>query len=210
VWVVGHIWMSPVTYMNEYCHVHEWVVWVMGRIWLSSGTHANESCESETYTNESCRTCKWVVWVMRLIWMSRGTYLNEACHIYEWVAWVMGHIWMSSVTRANESCESWDISECVLSHMQTRLIFADILQQRLHQSLQRRCNNAATYVTCHNDTPLLSQGCDVTHTCVRHVTRWWHNSYICVAHICNNVCNDAATTLQHIWHAKCVTYLSCR
>jgi len=83
-WVMSHIWMRHVTYMNESCHTYKWV---MSHIWMSHVTHMDESCH--TY---GC--------VMSHRWMSHVTYMNESCHIY---GCVMSHIWMSHVTHMNES-----------------------------------------------------------------------------------------------------------
>jgi len=47
--VCAHIWMSHVTYMNESCQIHEWVmthIWLRHEPWLSHLWHV-------TYTNES-------------------------------------------------------------------------------------------------------------------------------------------------------------
>jgi len=53
-----------VTYMNESCHIYEWV---MSHIWESFVTYVNESFHMYE-------------WVMSHIWMS-----HESCRIYEWV-----------------------------------------------------------------------------------------------------------------------------
>ena len=76
-WVMAHVCMSHVTYMDESCHIYERV---MSYVWTSDGTY--------------------MTWVMSFAWMSHVTHINESHHIYEWVPphiyqCVTSHIWMS-------------------------------------------------------------------------------------------------------------------
>ena len=68
-WVMSHILMSHVPYMNESCPIYEWI---MSHIWMSHVPYINESCPIYE-------------WVMSHIWMSYVPYMNESCPIYEWV-----------------------------------------------------------------------------------------------------------------------------
>ena len=52
-WVMSHLWMSHVTYVNESCHICEWV---MSHIWLSLVVHMRMS--HVTHMNESCQICE--------------------------------------------------------------------------------------------------------------------------------------------------------
>ena len=79
----GIIWMSHVTYMNESCHIYEWV---MSHIWMS---HVPQM-------NESCPTYEWVMSHM---------YRCGVCHSHqrqrsafrESYEYVMSHMQMSHV-----------------------------------------------------------------------------------------------------------------
>jgi len=93
-WVMSRIWMSHVAhitylYMNESCHVYEWVMSHISRTftWMS---HV-------TYMNESCRTCHVPLheWVMSHM----ETYLSCV------ETYGMSHKWISQwhVTYMNES-----------------------------------------------------------------------------------------------------------
>ena len=81
-WVVSHMWMSRVPYMNELCLMCEWVVF---HIWMSR----------VSYMNESCFVCEWVVSHIR---MGRVSYANE---------WWLSHVThtrdMSQVSRVKIS-----------------------------------------------------------------------------------------------------------
>ena len=110
-WVMSHVWMSHVTYMNESCHIYEWV---MSHVWMRihTGRQTHEEVLYRTFAKEpykrdyilqkrpanSYRTPEWVMfiyeWVMSHIWMSHVTHMNASCHTYECV---MSHIWMCHV-----------------------------------------------------------------------------------------------------------------
>jgi len=90
IWMshVTHIQMIHVTYMNESCHIYEWV---MSHIWESHVTYMNESCH--THSIDPCHTYERV---MSHIWMSHVNLMNESCHTYEWVMSHTIHIPLTS------------------------------------------------------------------------------------------------------------------
>ena len=109
-WVMSHIWMSHVTYLNESCHTYGWV---MAHIWMSHVTHMDESSQVTHMCELTClpiltsiwRSCACVTWlvytcspIVTSIWWSG----DESCHIY---GWVMSHIWMSHVK--SHICVPW-------------------------------------------------------------------------------------------------------
>ena len=64
--------MSHVTYMNESCHTHKWVMWLI--VGQDQSRHAR----------------------IRLLRVSHVTYINESCHIHEWVKSYHIHEWVMS------------------------------------------------------------------------------------------------------------------
>jgi len=79
---MSHIWIIPVTHINESCHA--WA-WVMLQIRMRHGTDMRSP---GSHVDESCRT-------YQDISTSHITHLHESCHTYEWG---MSHIWWSHVT----------------------------------------------------------------------------------------------------------------
>jgi len=69
VWFMTHSYVSilvtyTMNFMNESCHVYEWVMSHLSHTWVSHGTHMSESW----HTHE---------WVMAHTWVSHGTHMNE-------------------------------------------------------------------------------------------------------------------------------------
>jgi len=140
-WVMSHIWMSHVTYMNESCHTY-WCVtsdykFVMSHTWMSHVTHAWVMSHTCMHTLACVHTYKCVmshVWMSHVTrtnaschaWMSHVTHMIESCHTnYGWVNTQARHVthiislvilfvWMSPVTRMNESFHTY---AWVMSHI---------------------------------------------------------------------------------------------
>jgi len=85
-------WMSHVAYMNESCHLNDWVT---SHIWMSHVTPIGSSSAPQprsshvTSMNKSWHLC-----------LSHVTYMNESRHIK---GWVTSHVWISHVTLAGSS-----------------------------------------------------------------------------------------------------------
>jgi len=124
-WVMSHISMNHVTYLNESYHIHEWV----SPIWMSHVTYMNESCDVYEWVIDirvlwrvavccsvlQCvAVCCSVLQCVAVINMNESL-IYESCDVYEWV---ISHIWMSHVTYMNESCHLY---EWVMSHIWTSL-----------------------------------------------------------------------------------------
>jgi len=91
----AHMWMSPVTHVDEPCHTCEWVMSIM---WMSHVTHVNESCH----------TCERA---MLRTWMSHVTHIDKSCHAHEWV---MSHVYEWAILHITESCHTYEL---VVSHI---------------------------------------------------------------------------------------------
>ena len=101
-WVMSHIWMSHVSFVNELYLPRIRVLdsnvekWVMSHIWVSHVSYLSESClirewvvsPSHSSSRLECRE------------MSHVSYLSESCLISKWV---MSHSWMSCISLAFES-----------------------------------------------------------------------------------------------------------
>ena len=98
--VIAHMWMSPVTRMNESCHTYEWVISHIRR------SHVTHRMSHVTHMNESWHIYEWV---MSHIWMSHVTQMNESRHSHERVMsqirMRMSHILNATyVNESNLSC----------------------------------------------------------------------------------------------------------
>jgi len=97
--------MIHVTYVNESCHAHEWV---MSQIRISRVTDCLWGLPVSHHA--VFNKYEWVRW-----------FIHAACHTYEWV---MSHIWTSHVTHMNEWCYTLpltaaSIASCCMSHTWT-------------------------------------------------------------------------------------------
>jgi len=117
---MSHIWLSPVTHMNESRHTYEWV---MSHIWMNHGHQSWNPCLHQRCQNEPCR-----------VWMSHAPRMTESCHTYEWVmatkveirvsisaVRISNDTWMRHVTHMNESCHTyeWVMATQVETHILT-------------------------------------------------------------------------------------------
>ena len=82
-WVMSHVWMHHVAYMNEY-------KWVMSHMCRGYVTHLNESCHTYMNTGATAAasqdTCAVAAreWVMSLIFVSYVRNSSEWCHTYKY------------------------------------------------------------------------------------------------------------------------------
>jgi len=117
-WVMSHIWMSHVSYMNESCLTYEWV---MSHVWMSHVSHTNDSmCPTYEKVMDLCRR-----WAVSPVWMRHVSYMNESCLTYECV---MSYVWISHVSYTNDSispiyhwvldlCRRWALSPIWMRHI---------------------------------------------------------------------------------------------
>ena len=140
-WIMQHVRMSHVTYMNDACHIHEGVMW---RIRTSDVAHMNDSRRiNQCFTSHM--SCDRYQWFMSHTWMSHNAHIKESCDTYQrvnvthmnascdtWTGhiteinrschrleWVMSDVRMRHVTRINETCRTyeWGMSHVWMRHV---------------------------------------------------------------------------------------------
>jgi len=164
-WVMPHIWMRHVTYMNASCHKNAWGKWIV--LGQSCPILSRELCRA--CMNESFYTYAWgrsrVRWwgrrikcIMSHMWVSHVTYINQSFHTYEWV---VSHKYIRHVAHLNESCKT---CERVKSH---------------NESCQT-CEGVKSHIWMRHVTHM-NESCHTYEWVTSHV--WWVTSYISMSHV---------------------------
>jgi len=89
--ITSHIWNSHVTYMNEPCHMYEWV---MSHVWMNRIFKDIPVAVATAIRHAICMYQCIHKYIISHAWMSHVTYMSEPYHMYEWV---MSHMWMNRI-----------------------------------------------------------------------------------------------------------------
>jgi len=109
-WVMSHVWMSHVSYMNGSCLIYEWV---MPHIWMGHASQVSSILDADecdmTHSHMRHDSFIYETWLIR---MRRGWVWHDS---FTYETWLI-HVWDMTHSYMRHDSFIWDADECDMTH----------------------------------------------------------------------------------------------